>query len=289
MESVIYLIANERDQQWGLTVCSVGTEQFEPGDAYPSDRHSGSYLFRTTTGRIFNEYQLVYISEGEGYFESASVGRTKIAAGTMFLLFPGEWHTFSPDTSTGWTQYWIGFRGVNIDLKIENGFLSKTSPIFQVGINDTLIKLYNEAIQTARQERSCFQLLLAGIVDHLLGLTYMLDHNRRFEEQNSEVTAKIQKAKVLMLESLYEPVSLEEIASLAGMSYSSFRQHFKDYSGSGPATYMRNLRLERAMELLTQTSLTVKEIAYTLNFRSPEYFSLQFKKAFGRSPSDYRN
>ncbi|MDE6795878.1 MAG: AraC family ligand binding domain-containing protein, partial [Muribaculaceae bacterium] len=110
MDSIIYLLANERDQQWGLSVSSVGTERFGPGDAYPSERHAGSYLFRATTGRVFDEYQLVYISEGEGYFESASVTRTKIVAGTMFLLFPGEWHTFSPKASTGWTQYWIGFR-----------------------------------------------------------------------------------------------------------------------------------------------------------------------------------
>ena len=288
MDSIIYLLANERDQQWGLSVSSVGTERFGPGDAYPSERHAGSYLFRANTGRVFDEYQLVYISEGEGYFESASVTRTKIVAGTMFLLFPGEWHTFSPKVSTGWTQYWIGFRGANIDLRIKNQFLSKNSPIFDVGVNDTIIKLYNEAIETARKEMSCFQLLLAGIVEHLLGLTYVLDHNRRFEETNSDVAEKIQKAKVMMVESIYEPVELQEIALRVGMSYSSFRQHFREYTGRAPASYLRILRLERAMELLTRTTLTVKEIAYTLNFKSPDYFSLQFKKAFGRSPSDYR-
>lgn len=288
MESIKYLIANERDQQWGLSVSTIGTEHFRPGDAYPSERHSGSYLFRTNRGRVFDEYQLVYISEGEGYFESASVSRTKIVAGTMFLLFPGEWHTFSPKVSTGWTQYWIGFRGINIDLRVENGFLSKKSPVFDVGLNDTIIKLYNEAIEAARQEISYYQLLLAGIVNHLLGLTYVLDHNRRFEETNLDVADKIQKAKVMMLESIYEPVGLQEIALRVGMSYSSFRQHFREYTGSAPASYLRILRLERAMELLTRTTMTVKEIAYTLNFKSPEYFSLQFKKAFGRSPSDYR-
>lgn len=288
MESIKYLLANERDRQWGLSVSSLGAERFGPGDAYPSERHTGSYMFRADRGRVFDEYQLVYISEGSGYFESASVERTKIVAGTMFLLFPGEWHTFSPEASTGWTQYWIGFKGDNIDLRVENMFLSKESPIFHVGISDTVIKLYNEAIEAAGREVSCFQLLLAGIVNHLLGLMYVLDQNRRFEETNTGVADKIQKAKVLMHESLEEPVALQEIARRVGMSYSSFRQHFREYTGSAPASYLRILRLERAMEMLTRTGLTVKEIAYTLNFKSPEYFSMQFKKAFGRSPSDYR-
>ncbi|WP_347294217.1 AraC family transcriptional regulator [uncultured Duncaniella sp.] len=289
MESIKYLLANERDQQWGLSVSSIGAERFGPGDAYPSPRHSESYLFRSNVGRVFDEYQLVYISEGEGFFESASVARTKIVAGTMFLLFPGEWHTFSPTPSVGWTQYWIGFKGANVDLRVENRFLSKNSPIFRVGVNDMIIRLYNEAIEVARGEVSCYQLLLAGIVNHLLGLMYVLDHNCRFEETNSGIADKIKKAQVIMLESVYEPVMLQDIALRVGMSYSSFRQHFREYTGCGPASYLRNLRLERAMELITKTSLTLKEIAYTLNFKSPEYFSLQFKKAFGRSPSEYRD
>ncbi|MDE7375854.1 MAG: AraC family transcriptional regulator, partial [Muribaculaceae bacterium] len=285
MDAIKYLLANERDQQWGLSVSSIGTERFGPGDAYPSERHSGSYQFRPKGGRVFDEYQLIYISEGEGFFESASVTRTRIVAGTMFLLFPDEWHTFSPSASTGWTQYWIGFKGPNIDLRVKNRFLSKESPIFHVGVNDTIIKLYSEAIEAVRQEVSCFQLLLAGIVNHLIGLAYVLDRNRRFEETNANVADKIQKAKVMMLESLNEPVELEEIASRVGMSYSSFRLRFREYTGSAPATYQRNLKMERAMELLTRTNLSVKEIAYTLNFKSPEYFTIQFKKTFGRVPS----
>jgi len=288
MESIKYLLTNERDLKWGLSVSSIGSESFSPGDKYPSAKHSKEYMFRSECGRIFDEYQLVYISQGEGFFESASVRRSKIEAGTMFLLFPGEWHTFSPDASTGWTQYWIGFKGANIDIRVENNFLSKKSPIFHVGVNDMIVRLYNEAIESARRELPCFQLLLAGLVNHLLGLMYVLDRNKRFEETNSGIAEKIQKAKVMMLECVEDPVGIQEIAGRVGMSYSSFRQHFREYTGRTPAAYQRHLRLERAIELLTKTALPVKEIAFMLNFKSPDYFSVQFKKTFGRSPSDYR-
>lgn len=154
MDAIKYLLANERDQQWGLSVSSIGSERFGPGDAYPSERHSGSYLFRPNGGRVFDEYQLVYISEGEGYFESASVARTKIVAGTMFLLFPGEWHTFSPEATTGWTQYWIGFKGVNIDLRVENQFLARIPCRRQ--------RYYNQTIQRGHRGRSARSLVLSA-------------------------------------------------------------------------------------------------------------------------------
>ena len=50
----------------------------------------------------------------------------------------------------------------------------------------------------------------------------------------------------------------------------------------------QELRLLRAKELLSTTDLTVKEIAYRLNFESPDYFSAKFKSKMGIKPSDLR-
>ena len=36
----------------------------------------------------------------------------------MILLFPGEWHSYYPDSETGWDEYWVGFRGVHIDRRV---------------------------------------------------------------------------------------------------------------------------------------------------------------------------
>ena len=74
-----------------------------------------SYLFYKGSGRTLDEYQLVYITAGRGRFESASCPSQTVEAGTMLLLFPNEWHSYSPDPGTGWTEWWVGFRGANID------------------------------------------------------------------------------------------------------------------------------------------------------------------------------
>lgn len=287
MKPFKYIVENEKDALWGLSICTVGYEVFHPGDKYPSKEHKSGYYFDPGKGRTLQEYQLCYISEGSGFFESQSLHRCRIGAGTMFLLFPGEWHTYCPDPATGWGQYWIGFKGVNIDIRVKNGFLKEEDPIFHVGISDGIISLYQQAIHTAMNENAHFQLMLAGIVNHLLGMMYYLDRNRYLNKKQSLVE-QINKARAWMQEGLEDPLTIQDIAHRLGMSYSLFRKRFKDYAGMSPARYLQDIRLQRAKELLRTTDLSVKEIAYRLHFDSPDYFSAQFRKKVGIYPSRFR-
>ena len=66
-----YLVVNPRDVQWGLTVSTVGYEEIGVADTYPTRGHADGYYFDIDKGRVLNEYQLLYITEGEGIFNSA--------------------------------------------------------------------------------------------------------------------------------------------------------------------------------------------------------------------------
>ncbi len=70
---------------------------------------------------------------------SAHLPETKIKAGDIFLLFPGEWHTYHPSGTKGWKSYWIGFKGKNIDDRVKAGFLSPEKPIYHVGYSNEII------------------------------------------------------------------------------------------------------------------------------------------------------
>ena len=74
MKPANYIIENERDALWGLTITTVGFEKNAPGDPYPTNAHLDSYMYSPEKGRRLQEYQLVYITEGSGTFESASSG-----------------------------------------------------------------------------------------------------------------------------------------------------------------------------------------------------------------------
>ena len=99
----------------------------------------------------------------------------------------------------------------------------------------------------------------------------------------------INKARLRIRESLEGNLTIQEIAQELGISYSSFRKLFKEHTGFAPALYQQNLKLQRAKELLSTTDDSIKEIAYRLNFESPDYFSSKFKSQTGMKPSDFRN
>lgn len=282
-----YIVENEQDLQWGLAVTTVGMEHILPGETYPTSGHKDGYAFVPERGRTLQEYQLLYFPEGRGTFRSEHGGPHSIQPGWMILLFPGEWHTYTPDPASGWTQYWIGFRGDIADNIVRKGFLTKENPVFHLGYNEEITRLYHQAMEITEKEEACFQQVLAGIVTYLLGLTYSIARNRRFNKNQPLVDA-VNRARMRMYEEMETPVTVQDIARGLNMSYSSFRKVFKEYTGVSPSHYLQDIRLQRAGELLSTTSLPVKDIAWRLNFETPEYFSVRFKQKTGKRPTELR-
>ena len=289
MQTCKYMLANERDLKWGLSVTTIGYEEIGPGDPYPTKGHADGYYFDLSKGRTLNEYQLLYNPEGEGIFHSASVKEARLREGDMFLLFPGEWHSYHPLTNHGWKSYWIGFKGPNMDERVKAGFLSPQKPIYHIGFSDGIVQLYKQAYQAALDEAAYSQQLMAGIVNHLIGMMYSLERNNELISRSQAHVNMINKARLRIRESLESPLTIQQVAEELGVSYSNFRKLFKEHTGFSPAVYQQDLRLQRAKELLSTTDMSIKEIAYQLNFESPDYFSAKFKIKTGRRPSELRN
>lgn len=287
MRTLHYILENERDLQWGLSVHTIGYEEIEPDMPYPTKGHAPGYYFSPEKGRILHEYQLLYILEGKGTLATQSKGKIPVKAGNMFLLFPDEWHTYQPEKETGWKLYWIGFKGTHMNDRVQKGFFCKENPLFQVGYNAAIIHLYRQAIEVVQREEPCFQQLLAGIVNYLLGVMYSTDRNLLLNQDHTSAKL-IDHARIYMREKVEENLSAKEVASHLGMGYSHFRKLFKAYTGVSPSHYYLDLKLQRAKELLSLTPVPVKEIAYKLQFQSPDYFSTLFRKKTGYTPSEFR-
>ncbi len=282
-----YMLASERDAEWGLTVSTIGKEHIQPGESYPTRGHAYGYYFYVDIGRTLDEYQLLYNVDGEGMFSSEHVKDVLIKPGDMFLLFPGEWHTYHPLKNVGWKQYWIGFKGKNIDERVKAGFLSPEKPIYHVGLSVEIQSLYEDAYKIALKEAAYSQQTLAGIVNYLIGTMYSLERNIELNK-NSQHVHIVNRAQMLIRELLEKPVSIQDISQQLGVSYSNLRKLFKEYTGLAPALYQHELKLQRAKELLSTSDTSIKEIAYRLNFESPDYFSSKFKAKTGLKPSEYR-
>nr|WP_320037292.1 AraC family transcriptional regulator [uncultured Bacteroides sp.] len=282
-----YLIVNDMDQKFGLSVNTVGFQSIVPNSPYPLKDHPLGYFFNAQKGRILREYQFVYITKGRGLFTSDSTPETQICKGRLMVLFPGQWHTYHPLIHTGWNEYYIGFEGEMIDNIVKNSFLSPEKQILEVGLNEELVNLFSRAIEVAETDKISSQQYLAGIVLHMLGMILSISKNKIYEI--GDMDQKIEQAKIIMNENVFKDVDPEELAMKLNISYSWFRKIFKDYTGYAPAKYFQELKLRKAKQLLVGTSQSVKEISYQLNYTSTEHFFSLFKKRTGFTPLEYRS
>ena len=175
-----------------------------------------------------------------------------------------------------------------MDDRVKAGFLSPEKPIYHVGFSDSIVRLYHQAYDQAIEEAAYSQQVMAGIVNLLIGLMYSKERNMELKNRNQSHVDLINRARLRIREELESSLTIQQVAEDLGMSYSNFRKLFKEHTGLSPATYQQDLRLQRAKEMLTTTDMSIKEIAYRLNFESPDYFSSKFKIKTGRKPSDLR-
>ena len=96
------------------------------------------------------------------------------------------------------------------------------------------------------------------------------------------------EAAALMEANIEEPLSLDEIAALVGVSRRQIERLFKRYVGQVPTKYSLDMRLRRARELLLQTAMSIMEIAVACGFQSPPHFSKCYRNLFGHTPSTER-
>ena len=284
--NIKYLIANKQDKLWGMTVTTVGYQQIEPHAVYPPRNHPAKYLFSTHKGRTLDEYILLYIANGRGTFSSDKQKNIQLAAGNVLLLFPGEWHNYEPDPSTGWDEYWIDFQGESVEALIQNGFFNEQKKVFNVGPSLEMTQLFRMAINVAAEQKAGFQQILGGITNLLLGMTHSLDKSQALDQ--SQPMQLVNKAKLIMFENSHTGLTMEDIANRLCMSYSSFRRNFKQYTGLSPHQYLQEIRIQKSKELLAATNLTCQEIAYKIGYESPIHFSTTFKKKTGLTPAKYR-
>jgi len=281
-----YLPVSKEDESWGLTVLNAGCTHIEATNDYPFKDHPAHHNFNWNSWRILQEYQVIYITNGQGVFESDSYQQTIVKAGTIIVLFPNERHRYKPDSHTGWDEYWVGVKGDIIDNLVTSGYLRPDNPCLYIGFNDSIFNIYNSIIEKTREERSGYQPLVSGAVLHLIGACYAAV--KQSTAENKEAENIINRARLLFRSNISNAYSPEQAAQELNVGYSWFRKLFKSYTGLSPGQYYLQLKIEKAKDLLSNSNMPVKEISIALNFESNFYFSRIFKEKTGLRPTEYR-
>ena len=98
----------------------------------------------------------------------------------------------------------------------------------------------------------------------------------------------LQRAKDLADARYFEPLSVDDLASAAGLSRAHFSREFRRAFGESPHAYLLTRRLERAAALLRNTDNSVAEICLAVGLQSIGSFTTSFSRTYGQSPTAYR-
>lgn len=116
-----------------------------------------------------------------------------------------------------------------------------------------------------------------------LGNETQVKHDR--EPVGYTMPSKLRDAVILMERNLEEPLSPKEIAHILGVSQRQLQRIFQRNTGTTPIRYYINVRLDRARGLVTQTDMSIAQIATACGFGTAEQFSRAYSKHFQISPS----
>jgi len=280
-----YLALSEFDKDWGVHILDCGTIRRKPDDLPDGDNHPKSYQLTWERGRILEEYQLIYLVEGNGWFESQPSGLIPIAAGSVVLVFPDLWHRYKPADGSLWHTYWVGFGGPFTKRLIQHSGITPAKPSKSIGYQLKVLECFQEILDIAQPELSGYQQIMAGEVVKLIGLIHSLQ--RQAEFAGSEVDVLIQSAKSLLIQT-HTKYTKEEIATELNMGYSKFRKLFKRYTGMSPGQFQLQHRIARASNLLQDNKLSISEVAYECGFDTLQYFTRMYKEKTGKNPGAYR-
>ena len=280
-----YLTHNQENEDWGMYMNVAGYASIPSGTSYPPKGHPLNYEFSWEKGRILHEYQINYITEGEGIIET-SQNSYPIKKGSIIIIKPGVWHRYKPLESTGWQENYIGFNGNIPDSLLNVPFFSSDAPVMQIGYHESIIKSFFEVFNLIRDERPGYHEMCSGLVMLILGKILSIKKNKNFV--NKTIEHSIQNACIIIRSNLTSNLNVEELAAELNISYSLFRKVFKKYIGLSPAQYHLSLRIQQSQYMLANSNLSIKEISFSLGFCSIYYFSKLFKEKINVTPGTYR-
>ncbi|TDF95802.1 AraC family transcriptional regulator [Paenibacillus piri] len=237
--------------------------------------------------QVLDYYLVHYIVAGRGTFRCMG-HEYHLERGGSFFIFPGELVSYESDETDPWSYRWVGFKGSRADEYLYALGISQQQPVHATQQYRKMNALFRQLELTLHrrqphcdmQSQGYLRLLLAEYAAQRLETDVPV-------EQSSGIQQQVEQAIRWLTLQYHQPISIEQMAQSLGYHRTHLSKMFKQHTGMSPMNFLLKIRMERA-KLLLQETLTIEQVASSVGFSDPLYFSKQFRKWFGRSPSDYR-
>lgn len=204
--------------------------------------------------------------------------------GQLAYLPKGKMRSYT-QASENFTMYEMSFSAeVNGQDLMELLSLTDSHYVVDIKQRDEVTRLFESSGHTELFKSPIYDLTWCANIIKLLGL-YI---DARMKQKTPENQFFIPVLDYMNTH-LTENVTTEKLASIVYMQPTYFIRRFKDAYGIPPITYLGKLRLYKAMNLLSSSSLSIEEVSREIGITDTSYFSRFFRKNCGVTPSEYRS
>lgn len=250
-----------------------------------------------------NEMEFIYIKSGEGnvYID---MNLYNICKGDFIMIRKDALHYL-----INRADYTLQYESIVFDLKllqssvIDYCQMNFITPLLTNNINLitiikptdlgylSIISYFNKIIESFRKQNLAFQLEIKGfflcLFSEIFSNDYISSNSSNIETENKKVL-KLKKVINYININYNKPISIKDLAVIADYSEYHFIRFFKTETGKTCVDFINSFRIEKASNLLKNTTLSVTEISFEVGYENVSYFIKLFKKFFGLSPSVYR-
>lgn len=290
-----YFPVNHTALATGFYLTGAGVERIAPRASYPLSDHPEMYQFSWKAGRVLPEYQLVFLRDGHGEFESHETGVVHLQAGSALIILPDVWHRYRPKSNTGWTVYWLSFNGQVPHFWQQAGLLTSASAVYRPPTNPLLAGPLEQIVQLAiksPQDPGSASLSSLALIAGMLAAAPKRGRLDGFNDWPPRPVRSadpvLQRAMEIIWNHSHRDVSVKVIARQLGVSTRTLERNFRKAVGSTVLAELTACRVARAQLMLSNTRLPIKRIAYAAGFSSPTHLAVVFQRTLGQTPGQLR-
>ena len=259
----------------GISACDRESTEY-PLVVNCAGRIERTFPFATHNKMGRSDIYLMYIVEGE-----LRIGETEAGAGTLAIFGAKYPYSYCHTGDRDIVYLWVHFTGSYAEKLLSDLGFSNT-PFIKKLPSDNLLESRFRALFERFDSRGTFerQELACALERILLEAARSAANEKRGE--------RLLGTSLKYIHDHYSSrIRIPELASMENLSNSRYVALFTSSVGMSPMSYIVELRLRYACDLLENTDMSIKEVAALSGYDDPHFFSKLFKKHIGVSPSEY--
>ncbi len=228
------------------------------------------------------QHILLVCTDGAGWVQTPE-GRFPVRRGDAAVLAASVGHEYAASRDDPWTLWWFHVVGQDAGELVKSARAAAGGPVSHLRDPAPVASLVSQILDALDTGTAGGLVRASGSAWH--ALTQVIATGRRSPGPSPD---PVERAVEHLRATSPQRTSVEALAAMVGLSVSQLGYLFRQQVGVAPLRYQTELRMARARELLDSTTMPVAAVATSCGYDDALYFSRQFTRTHGLSPSAYR-